>query len=558
MAELVLRLRVAGNQEVQNALQALGQQAANVQAKVMHSGQGADRASLDFRRMGAAASNVGALLSGTAAIASTFARGNKELQERLQSFSLVTASGSAVVRTFGAALSLVGKGPIGLIILGLGAAVTATVFLVRHWEQAKESALRIWGAVRDFFVRVFEGISTTFRGLGQIIVGVFRRDMGQIEAGSELLREGLGQLKDTAVDLGVGIKNLAVAGWEKISGLFEQTGAKGKLTAAELARLQEAIAETDFQNLQDDIQRNTIPVMQRLAATLRLVVLEARDYPRVLREIAKDTEDLWKRLAPLFDLSRFRPRGQGSPFEELLPDPGTIAALKEALEGPAMREAWERFAQGGIDVSRELAQRGGVEGAIVYLQSWRDALQAAGQLTDEAAERINAGLIELFGRLGKESGDASEAVRSQWMRSIGDMLTGAQSFSEAMTAIFESIKNTIIRKIGEAFADKVWDWAKGLKLSKILPFPFNIIAGFIGLEHGGRFITQGPTPIMVGEGHERELVEVTPLSKLSRGGGTTIINVNIPPGTNFLGSKEDVRRWFEAVAGPVLREQYAR
>lgn len=500
MAELVLRLRVAGNQEVQNALQALGQQAANVQAKVVQSGQGADRAGVDFNRLGRAASNVGALLSGTAAIASTFARGNKELQERLQSFSLVMASGSAVVRTFGAALQLVGKGPIGLIILGLGAAVTATVLLIRHWEQAKESALRVWGAVRDFFARVFDGIATTFRGLGQIIIGVFRRDMEQIQAGADLLREGLGQLKDTAVDLGTGIKNLTVAGWEKLSGLFKQTG-----DAAEDA---------------DKRFKAMIERAREVGEAVALLIKGHRfevDPGQRLHALPKTVEQLkaellaagkaWQGMSS--EASRFLRLGPS--FKDVeVSALGDAAILIEQARAVA-RTGFPEIAQGMLDR------------AIPAFEALGEAGNKAIATLLEAISEFGSQVPETFATISSASTAASTSIQSQWTQSIGDMLTGAKSFGEAMTQLFEGIKQTIIRKIAEAFADKVWDWAKGLKLSKVLPFPFNIIAGFIGLQHGG--IVTRPTLAMVGEAGPEAVVPLNQARSMVGTGLTVVVQV---------------------------------
>lgn len=83
-------------------------------------------------------------------------------------FTALAALGPIV----GAAMTLM-MGPIGLVILAVAALVAAGVLLYQHWDQVKEKAMAIWGAIKDFLSKNWREMLVIFTGgLGAIVLAI--------------------------------------------------------------------------------------------------------------------------------------------------------------------------------------------------------------------------------------------------------------------------------------------------------------------------------------------------------------------------------------------------
>src|SRR5437870_8768153 len=101
-AELTLRLRVAGQGDIQAALQMLGAQAQQVAA---HTAQLSEATAVKmvptFHEAGRVSREFGTALAGAAAVGALFARSSPELQQQLEVVSLTLSAAGTSARALG-------------------------------------------------------------------------------------------------------------------------------------------------------------------------------------------------------------------------------------------------------------------------------------------------------------------------------------------------------------------------------------------------------------------------------------------------------------------------
>jgi hypothetical protein len=155
MAELVLRLRVAGQGDVQAALQSLGASAKDVTERTTRA---VSESAENFRGSMIHVREFGRELAGLAAVASVVARNNPELQRQFEVLSLTLSGAGASVRAVGGALRLLALSPIALVVAAIAGLIAVGILLYKHWDEVKAFAIRTWGAIKNFLGRVFEGL----------------------------------------------------------------------------------------------------------------------------------------------------------------------------------------------------------------------------------------------------------------------------------------------------------------------------------------------------------------------------------------------------------------
>jgi phage-related minor tail protein len=116
---------------------------------------------------------------------------------------LIVAKLIAIVKSLGVALSFLAANPIGLIIVGIAALVTAGILLYKNWDKVKEVAASVWGWISGF-------MDTT---LGKIVAYM----MGPIGAGL-LIIKNWELIKTTAYEIFNDIKNTISSIWSDITG----------------------------------------------------------------------------------------------------------------------------------------------------------------------------------------------------------------------------------------------------------------------------------------------------------------------------------------------------
>ena len=88
----------------------------------------------------------------------------------IRSFSLATALATAKQWLFNVALN---ANPIGLIVLGIGALITAGVLLYQNWDIIKANAVSLWNGISSAFSSIYDFIKVIGVGIKNIFVSMF-------------------------------------------------------------------------------------------------------------------------------------------------------------------------------------------------------------------------------------------------------------------------------------------------------------------------------------------------------------------------------------------------
>ena len=124
----------------------------------------------------------------------------------VRSFSLATTLATAKQWLFNIALN---ANPIGLIVLGIGAVITAGVLLYKNWDYLKAKAVQIWNgitkAIKSPFITLFSWIESKFNA----VMGIVNKVKG--------IASNVSNLGSTALN---GVKNGASNAWSSTKNFF--------------------------------------------------------------------------------------------------------------------------------------------------------------------------------------------------------------------------------------------------------------------------------------------------------------------------------------------------
>ena len=104
----------------------------------------------------------------------------------------------------------IAMGPVGLIILGIVAAIAAVILIWKNWDK-----------IVAVFMGTFEAVKTTFTNVSQAIFDVFDSKWGWLLPGGPLIK-ALKLILTNWEDIWAAISILAIVAWEKISGAFTE------------------------------------------------------------------------------------------------------------------------------------------------------------------------------------------------------------------------------------------------------------------------------------------------------------------------------------------------
>ena len=122
-------------------------------------------------------------MAGAAAIASLFARNNKEMQRSLEVASLTIAGVTTLMRTLVVVIRLVSSSMILLTTTGIAALIAGAILLIRNWEVVKEATIRIWNEVKEFLIQLWGAIAKAAHGLAEVLMGALTLNRQRILAG---------------------------------------------------------------------------------------------------------------------------------------------------------------------------------------------------------------------------------------------------------------------------------------------------------------------------------------------------------------------------------------
>jgi hypothetical protein len=149
-------------------------------------------------------------------------------------------------------------------------------------------------------------------------------------------------------------------------------------------------------------------------------------------------------------------------------------------------------------------------GKPILVDEWKKQLNQNQILFDGFVSNISssfqAGFFDLF-KSGENKWDSfCDNMRNSFLRALSQMATNYLMFGNLLGGGY-----------GSAYA-KTPSGGTGW-----LGF-LGTFGSWLGLQEGGQFWANRPTPLVVGEGGQREFVTVTPESKMGRTGGTTVIH----------------------------------
>jgi hypothetical protein len=415
MAETVLTVRLKGADEATGQLRGVGAQfeqlgatAARANATATAATQRTAASMRDLSGVAARArasfGDFSAAMSGAAAVASIFARGNEDLRRQLEVLSMTLAVAGASTRAFGASLRFV-VGVVGWKVTAVAALAGAIIALVRNWDAARSAAVRIWGDIGAWFRRVFGSIGDAARGLGQILLGAVTFDVRRIQAGWATLTEGLRGLGRIAVDTGRGLAGAVGDMWAGVQRLFGgvQEGATGVERGVAGVRRGAAATRRDLSGAADAARQMADEAL-RAGRVWEGAASEAERAAGMMgRSTAISAAAARAGLAQQLDLAR---AVLDFEKERLTAGQGNAAAVEAA-----------RAALVGV-LRNLMAVVSGAERVRVEQELWRLGLPAAADTSAEIAARL------------REQLDVARAV----LDSERERLTAGQSTAEAVDA----------------------------------------------------------------------------------------------------------------------------
>ncbi len=487
-------------------------------------------------------------LSGAAAIASVFAARNEELKRHLEVVSLALSGAGTAARTASAAFTAI-TGVIGIKIAAVAVLAGAVVLMVRNWDEALAIGRTLWTTFASFLGRLWEGMGTALKGLGQVVLGFLTFSWGTFLEGSKNLETGLAQLKTVAIDTGRGIAGLAAAGWDKLLDFFGRAKPPVKELTATWREFTDAVIESAA----------VAEARRRLAAGASLE--EAASASALVRQRLgeKFTNEELMRVLDALTKARQKDAAAGidwARIEQTLVNPAAKAAIDlfEKFRHPAeegmgaaadtITENLEEIADAARQAQRVLGvewpealtlarqalrlakEEGiGLADALQRLKFNRDFLRELEQVDSltkrwfDTWEKFKFGAEDLAinepPRVARGWSDALESVRqllpslqAAFAELFTDVLSNAKSFGEAILGFFRSVVNSIISLFAQRVAKKVFEF--------LLPVfglaSGGVVAGgltpILAAQAGG--VVSRPTLAMIGEGRQAEAVVPLP------------------------------------------------
>ncbi len=474
--ELVLRLKVAGQQDVTAALQQLNASAQQTGAKLLPINTGQIKMGESARASARALGNLSAIMSGATAIASVLARGNKDLQDQFEKATVamtLTSAGfralSGTIRLVELAMKMLGSATaIGLVITAVAALAFGLKILIDHMRGTEEAAHKLKTAHED------------------------------LEKSIRKVQDATADINAVYGDYDTRIKTAITQSFKFADSLYaiklQTQGLLGEQKQPITFIDPEADAKA-AKEAQDKIKKLREEIVSMGEAVKKL--------PNYFQDVSGHVDQTFPGLRRIDDvLDEIRPKTQQ--FAE-----GFKTGLDDINIG--LTETDARITTLGIDIGNIWEQS----------KAWTDGFKTG-------LDDMNIGLDETspyFTKFSQTGKFAFDEINEASKRAFGDILKGTATAADFFTAIWNAAL--------DAFIDKLWE-AIGVQqlLNSISGFLGGIFGGILGifgikLQHGGSFVTQGPTPLMVGEGGERELVNVTPLSQLGRGSGGNTYNLTV-------------------------------
>lgn len=167
--------------------------------------------------------------------------------------AIIAGISSAMVG-FGGALT-VALGPVGLIVMAIGALVAAGVYLYRNWDTVKAKATEIWNSVSDSVGNAVQSIADWFRSAGQEIKNEFsvigngvKSAMSAISSTVSSVWNSIKNAVSSAINA---IKSVVSAGLSLLSSVFRTQFNVIKTVVSAVMNAIKALVQGDIQGVKN-------------------------------------------------------------------------------------------------------------------------------------------------------------------------------------------------------------------------------------------------------------------------------------------------------------------
>lgn len=167
--------------------------------------------------------------------------------------AIIAGISSAMVG-FGGALT-VALGPVGLIVMAIGALVAAGVYLYRNWDTVKAKATEIWNSVSDSVGDAVQSIADWFRSAGQSIQNEFsvigNGVKSAMSAISSTVSSAWNSIKNSVSSAINAIKSVVSAGLGLLSSVFRTQFNVIKTVVSTVMNAIKALVQGDMQGVKN-------------------------------------------------------------------------------------------------------------------------------------------------------------------------------------------------------------------------------------------------------------------------------------------------------------------
>lgn len=346
---------------------------------------------------------ISSALSGTAAIASIFTRGNEQLTKNLQATSLALSGAGTAARALGGVLRLLLSHPILLVVTALAALIFGSGQLKRAWALLREAAIREWMKIRDITLEVVSATKEVIAGYIEMVSNFARLRFDAATQGMNRMDAGLNRLKAVAPDVRDAAIDLGERGLKFLKNLFTDVGKSADDALAKALKFHEVNAEINRLGLEEQIA----------------------DLERIRRAVAKTAE---QRLDIELRIFRLREQLHKQNIDRFVAtELGAALQIGKALMGAA-DEGARALARMPIEKRRLIDPEGAAEAQAIVdrvLESEKARLQTSIRVADIMRELGQATLEEVIAArqilLADESLKLTAEERIQLEKEIRDL-----------------------------------------------------------------------------------------------------------------------------------------
>jgi len=447
--------------------------------------------------------------------------------------------------------------PVGLILVGIAAVVAGTILLIKHWDKVRLFFQKLYVRIAEFFEGVVNWVLKSpdwvayllaafvpFIGLPMLLIKNW-----------ESFSDGMERVINAIVKFGIDAFNVMKVGiLEAMLGIL--TGIRWVLQklGKETPKLDSAIGSLnqkiiDTKNAAENLEYPTVEltdVFSKLADgadELRKSIKELEEKEGELEEgqkkLTEDTTENTDAIKEEKEWLEYLAEAEKAYAESVHFSGEQLEFYNEMLESRRKSEEWLKSP---IENIVEVVDRVN-DKWLEYYRLMKDYVTPVSVDVADSSDKINRGFAGLLKTQEELAAYTESAFADSMIMGFDAIMTGSKSLKEGLKDMIASFLEALGKLYFTQFlANIVIPFMQG----RALKFMAASIAAYAGaaivrsLAQGGEFVTNGPTPIMVGDNPGgRELVQVTPLSSPNINGPKIVylapISIDIDSGPIYKG-----------------------